>query len=83
MLGVAITTGEPARLAAVSNPTSSPNPNPNTKANPHPHPHPHPNPNPNPNPHPHQVRLPAEFDDSDFPKMAAVLLAAVEDALEA
>jgi len=29
------------------------------------------------------VRLPAEFDDSDFPKMAAVLLAAVEDALEA
>ena len=29
------------------------------------------------------VRLPAEFDDSDFPKMAAVILAAVDDALEA
>jgi len=29
------------------------------------------------------VRLPAEFEDSDFPKMAAVLLAAVDDALEA
>jgi len=29
------------------------------------------------------VRLPAEFEDSDFPKMAAVILAAVDDALDA
>ena len=29
------------------------------------------------------VRLPAEFEDEDFPKMAAVLLAAVDDALAA
>ena len=47
MLGVAITTGEPARLAAVSNPNPSPNPylNPNTQANPLPNPIPNPIPN--------------------------------------
>ena len=39
MLGVAITTGEPARLAAVSNP------NPNPKPKPHPQPIPNPNSN--------------------------------------